>query len=361
MGRWAKRIALGLFILVGVLAAPILWIEGACTEPRITRELSARVVDDSGYVRRESDSYLSFPKWHTVYAYEDLAGVLRDSDESRFAYGRQIAGFWGTLCGLHRVVTSRSRAAMDTKVMLYMIGWSFTAEMAIKGAYEKSVGRLFEWARGPRKTAEDEFAARDMQAYAAFLRRTPWYEYPFAARLSAFWRETPRRGPHVARKLERRLVVSTEYGVKAIYGTLIGFGADATLGPADPHIYTVVVGPGRRDLARDPRITIVRDLGAGRTLIRTPRHQAYTDFVVDLARRGWDVVEIAGNRRILITVLAPKAALPALSGTTELFELAIQSQPDRRRVALDVSVALLAATIRALERAGTVIEHVYDY
>ena len=44
------------------------------------------------YARRESDSYLSFPEWHIVYAYEDLAGVLRQGNESDFAYGRQIVG-----------------------------------------------------------------------------------------------------------------------------------------------------------------------------------------------------------------------------------------------------------------------------
>ena len=360
--RWAKRLALGVLILVALLSAPILWIEGVCTASRDPRASTpAPLVKDSGYARRESDSYLSFPEWHIVYAYEDLAGVLRDGDESHFAYGRQIVGFWRSLCGLNRVVTSRGGTGLDTKVMLYTIGWSFTAELGIKGAYEKSVGRLFEWLRGRGKTAEDTFAARDMQAYAKFLRQMPWYEYPFAARLGAFWRDTPLRGKHLARKLERRAVVTGEYGTKAIYGALIGFGSATALGAADLEIHTVIAGLEKGDVARDPRITIVRDLGAGRTLIRTPRYQAYTDLLVELARRGRDIVEIAGNRKIFVTVLAPRAPLPALPGMTELFELAIQSKPDRRRVGLDVTVERLAATIRALERAGTVIEHVYDY
>jgi hypothetical protein len=92
----------------------------------------------------------------------------------------------------------------------------------------------------------------------------------------------------------------------------------------------------------------VRELGGGRTLIRTPRYQAYTDLLVRLAKRGRNVVEIAGNHRILVTVLAPQGPLPSLPDTTELFAVPIQSRPDRRRVGLDVSVERLAATIRAL-------------
>ena len=41
---------------------------------------------------------------------------------------------------------------------------------------------------GTKVSAEDAFAARDMRAYAEFLHQTPWYEYPFASRLVAFWR-----------------------------------------------------------------------------------------------------------------------------------------------------------------------------
>ena len=205
MRRWAKRIAGALAVFVLILAAPILWVEVACTTAREPGTLTrAPLVEERGYARRESDSYLSYPEWHIVYAYEDLAGVLRRGDESDFAYGRQIAGFWTNLCGLTRVVTARGPVGTDTKVMLYTIGWSFTAELAIKGAYETTVGHAFERLRGHAKTAEDEFAARDMQAYAEFLRQTPWYEYPFGWRLLAFWRSTPLRGDGLARKIERR-------------------------------------------------------------------------------------------------------------------------------------------------------------
>src|SRR5262249_48022731 len=115
------------------------------------------------------------------------------------------------------------------------------------------------------------------------------------------------------------------------------------------------------DLAADPAIRVVRHLGGGRTLIRTPRYQVYTDLLVGLARRGVRVVEIAGNDRILMTVLLPSGSVPVWPGTTELFVRPVQSGPARRRLGLDVEVERLTETIRALEASGAVVEHVYDY
>ena len=362
MFRWAMRIVGGLLLLALVVSAPILWVEGMCaTSPGASARRPAPLVDDRGYTRRESDSYLSFPEWHIVYAYEDLAGVLRQGNPSDFAYGRQIVGFWSNLCTLTRVVTAREKVGTDTKVMLYTIGWSFTIELAIKAAYENTIGRLFEWLRGERPTLEDTFVARDMQAYAEFLHQTPWYQYPFASRLADFWRRTPWRGEHWPRKLERRLSVTLEYATKAVYGAVIGYASNATLGAADLEIYTIFVGLDGGDQVREPQLRVVRELGGRRTLVSTPRYQAYSDLLVRLARRGRNVAEIAGNRRILITVLAPVGPRSPLPGTSELFEVAIQARPDRRRLGLDVAVEQLGATIRALEAGGATIEHVYDY
>ena len=365
MRRWARRAGLALAALVVILAVPVVWIEGRCTAPRAAEPTrAAPLVDEPGYARRESDSYLSFPEWSIVYAYDDLAGVLARGDESDFGYGRWIAGFWRTFCALNRVVTAREPTGLDTKVMLYTIGWSFTAELGIKGVYEKMIGRLFEAIRGSEKTAEDTFAQGDLQAYAVFLRQTPWYAYPFGSRLRAFWRDTPLsavRWRHWPRKLERRVEFSLEYGVKAVYAAVIGYASNTALGAADLEIRTIVRGLTPADVATDPRITILRELGDGRTLILTPRYQVYTELLVGLARQGRDIAEIAGNDRILVTVLAPSGSLPPLGGARPLFDLPIQSRGRERRVGLDVPVGELAVTIRAVEGAGAIVEHVYDY
>src|SRR5919197_5726456 len=100
MRRWVKPLVLSLVALAIILVLPILWIEIACTARRDTRPAPVRLVSDARYARRVSDSYLTFPEWHIVYAYDDLAGVLRQGDPSRFAYGQQIFGYWASFCGV---------------------------------------------------------------------------------------------------------------------------------------------------------------------------------------------------------------------------------------------------------------------
>jgi hypothetical protein len=161
-------------------------------------------------------------------------------------------------------------------------------------------------------------------------------------------------------------VVSLEYATKAICAGLVG--AVSRPRDPDPEIHTVVVGLDPAAAAREPRLQLVRDLGEGRTLIRTPRDQAFTELMVRLARSGGEIVEIAGNHRILVTVRGPGGSLPPAPGVTVLFEVPVQSRPDRRRVGLDVSrvgldvsVEHLTAAIRALEPAGTTIERIHPY
>ena len=202
-----------------------------------------------------------------------------------------------------------------------------------QGRYEKTIGRLFEAIRGPEKTAEDAFAQRDLQAYAVFLRQTPWYAYPFGARLRAFWRETPlsaARWRHWPRKLERRVEFTLEYGVKAIYAAVIGYASNTALGAADLEIRTVVVGPHAGGRRRGPAHQGSPRARDGRTLILTPRYQAYTELLVGLARRGRDVAEIAGNDRILVTVLAPERLAPLPRGRAPALRSARSSREPRR-------------------------------
>jgi hypothetical protein len=173
--------------------------------------------------------------------------------------------------------------------------------------------------------------------------QAPWYEYSFGWRLLALWRGVPLRSGDLARKLERRAVLSLEYAAKAAWAGLVSAVAATRQGGS----------------TRALRIEVVRELGEGRTLVRSPRGQDPTDLLVNLARRGRDVAEIAGNHQILVTVVAPPRSLPPVTGVIELFRMPIQSRPDRRRVGLDVTVEHLAAAIRTLEAAGITIHHAF--
>jgi hypothetical protein len=294
-----------------------------------------------------------------VHAYEDLAGVTRKGSESDFAYLRSVGNYWSSLCSITRLATSRGSIAFDYKLMLYTIGVSFAAEMGLKGAYELTIGRVTAWIRGAQRTPEDEFALAVADEYAAFLKQTPWYEFPFGARLWQFWARTPLWGGNLIRKFERRICLSLEYAAKAVYARLIAIGAGAS-SPAALRLRSVVAGLDTSDVAADKRITIVRTLASSASVIETPRYRAFTEILAGLAARGRSIVEIAGNDDVLITVLAPPGRAAGTLGT-QLFEVTVQARPGWRRIGLDVKVGSLAAVIRQLGATGMELEHVYDY
>lgn len=350
-------IALGVLVLLA--AIPVIRNEVACTSPRVAETSPFRSALEPEHRREEVNSYLTYPEWSIVHAYEDFAGVTRRGSESDFAYFASIGNYWSSLCNITRLASSRGTVALDYKVMLYTIGLSFAAEMGIKGVYELSIGRFTAWFRGGKRTPEDEFALAVAEDYAAFLRQTPWYEYPFGATLWRFWAETPLAYGSALRKLERRISLSLEYGGKAIYAKVIGLGAAAT--PVPLRLRSVVRRLDASDLAADKRIVLIATLEDGSSVIETPRYRALTEILRGLAARGRDIVEIAGNDDVLITVLVRDAAAARGIDARELFAVPVQSRPGWRRVGLDVKVAKLASVIRRIDGAGIELEHVYDY
>jgi hypothetical protein len=354
--RWLKWPLIVLGVMALAAAIPIVRNEISC---RATPAASAKVYKpllEATHHRDEINSYLTYPEWAIVHAYEDLAGVMRRSSESEFAYFASVSGFWTSLCDLTRLASSRGPISLEYKVTLYTIGVSFAAEMGIKGAYERTIGRLTAWQRGETRTPEDMFALAVADDYAKFLRQTPWYEYPFGPKLLAFWRETPFTFASPLRSIERRFALTLEYCSKAFYAKLIGFGAGAI--PAQLTIRSVL---RNADLVADPRIVVIGPIGGGSTVIETPRYRAFTEILAGLAARGRDMTEIAGNDDILITFLAANDAAVGRINGKRLFLVPLQSRPGWSRVGVDVKVPDLLSVIRQLKSIGAELEHVYDY
>jgi hypothetical protein len=357
--RAGKRVLIGLAVLAVLIVIPIVWTEAGCRGARMPDPEPFQSALDAAHRRDEVNTYLTYPEWSIVHAYEDLAAVTRKGSESDFAYLLSVGNYWSSLCSLTRLATSRGGIAFDYKLMLYTIGISFAAEMGIKGVYERTIGRATAWLRGPQRTPEDEFALAVADEYAAFLRQTPWFEFAFGARLRQFWARTPLWGGNIIRKIERRICLTLEYGGKAIYARLIALGAAAS-GPVALRLHSVVADLDAADAAADDRIAVVRSLPNGATEIETPRYREFTSVLAGLSARGRNLTEIAGNDDVLITVLAPQGRAADKLGKP-LFEVPIQARPGWRRIGLDVKVASLASVIRRLGEKGMELEHVYDY
>jgi hypothetical protein len=355
--KWLKRAVIALVVLAVLSAVPIVWNETRCVGSLPPNPSKYQPILPEQDRRNLVDTYLTYPEWSIVHAYEDFAGVLRKGDESDFAYGPSIFGYWKNLCAISAVASSQGTITSDVRAMLYIIGISFTGEMGVKGLYETTIGRLTEWIRGAQKTPEDNFALATSERYAAFLQQTPWYEFPFGQTLAAFWSDTPMLRGSAVRSLERRFALSAEYGVKAVYARLIAQAAG--LSPAALTIRSVVQGGDPSDATGDIKLIERRPDGA--MIIETPRYRAFTKIILDLVGRKRSFWEIAGNHEILVTILMKDEAHLHLASIRQLFEVPLQARPGWVRRGFVLPMETLGPLAKEVQTAGADFEHVYDY
>jgi hypothetical protein len=244
--------------------------------------------------------------------------------------------------------------------MIYVIGVSYSAEYAIKGFYENTIGRITEWIRGSVRTPQDDYARTVLQDYAAFLYTIPWYKYPFGEKLHGLMAISAPT-PSSIRTFERDFALGAEYFIKIGYAWLIRKALDASSDDEPRDIMFVVATLPPATLAKEPRIKQVRALTSEWQLVQTPRYKDLTEIVQGLLDQGLPIAEIAGNHEILITVIAPKSATLEVKDATELFSLDLDARPGFRRAGLRARIDRLVDINRALKARGARIEHFYDY
>jgi hypothetical protein len=343
-----------LFLLTTVgLAAPIGYVEFACHAP-VTNGPYTPVITDPNEQRREANTYLTYPEWHIVYAYDGLAEVLKTSDEHDFGYAASVWRFWESTCALTRVADGHGGADGNTRLMIYTIGASFTLEMGLKAAYEETVGRVFAAIRGPTKTPQDATAAMMAADYAAFLRQTPWYRYDFQRLIDALWVDPvvdPWRG------WERRLALGGEWKAKIFYADMIAAGVAAT-GEAKLTIRSVVTGLDAAQLGAISDVKVISETADG-IVIETPRYARFTQILSEIARDGGSIREIAGNDDIMVTLTLPPGEDYVGPG-----EVIVRMPRDgfwSERVLIDTKVGDLARLLAARPPGDPGLEHVFDY
>ena len=339
-------------VLVSLLM-PIGYVELACRGTP-AGETYTPLITDPAFQRREANTYLTYPEWHIVYAYDGLAEALKTGDEHAFGYVASVTGFWRSTCALMRVADAHGGADSGTRMMIHTIGASFTAEMAAKAAYEETVGRATAWLRGSNKTAQDQAVAAMAVDYAAFLRQTPWYQYPFMREAKKMWSAPAGLS---LRGWERRFGIGLEFAAKTAYAQVLG-GAVAATEPAKLAIRSIVSGLEGEQLGGIQGVTVVGPRGGG-IEIETPRYDLFTRILVEIARRGGTITEIAGNDDIMVTVTAPEGVESRVPGAIILRMKRDGFRSDRLLV--NVKVPQLAALLRDLPLADPGLEHVFDY
>jgi hypothetical protein len=357
--RWKILLYIGAGLLVAA-ATPVVYTEVACTSPLpgfAARAPYQSLLPDASGRRPEARTWLTYPEWYIVHSADSFGRFLARHPPSRFSYRRQVRGFWDGLCTVSRAAAGSSEAG-GAKVMLYTIGISFSAEMAVKAIYENTFGRLSEWLSG-WPSADDRYATYVQQSYGAFMHETPWYAFPFGQALSGLW--SLREPDLTLRHWERRLGLSLEYGGKALYGGLIGWMSGATLGRDERTLRFVARADPATLRAIDPRVRVVARLGDGRVAVEAPRYARFTELMLRLADSPVRLVEIAGNDDIFVTVRLPDRDAELPQGSARLLEVPLEDRPGWRRLGVTVRVEYLLPWLRDVRRAGGEVEHVHDY
>ena len=321
----------------------------------IPLEPSARAMLDTltGYRRDEGQTFLTHPEWYIVYNPDEYAEWMKDKLPTDFPYLESIGQFWANYSEAKRLTANRYPFNWGYHVMLGVIGTSYTAELALKGLYENTVGRFSGWTAGHQLTDEDHFAAQVAADYGKFIHVRPWYEFRFAEKLKALWTDLPLWGPHAFRKWERKFFLSVEYGVKAIYGTVIEKATRAAYTPEQDRMYLVTRGMVPGATALDPR----------HGLMALPRYDKFRDTLLAWSARDTfpDIQEIAGNDRIFLTGVAPASWNWQGARGWGVNAMPLPTDPSRKRITVSVPVSDLLPTLRDLSQNGIVVDHVYDY
>jgi hypothetical protein len=364
--RTLVGLAVATVAVVGVIAVavPARFIGEHCfsvrTQPRDRPpEIARATADVPGYLRTGSSTFLTLPAWYVVYSAEEYAAFVKSRAPSRFPYFAAIGQYWryyASSCGGTKRVYP---FGVREHLILALTGLAFTLDNTVKGAYENTVGVVSE-SIGFYHTEEDVFARKTARQYAEFMHTVPWYDFPFAARLEALWKETPLWGLDVVRKWERRFALSTEYSLMATYAGIVRLGTHTVQQPEDLIVHAWIEGASDR-IFEDDRIRKIKTVGDRSYIVTLPRFEPFTPIVVGLAKQGVRFREFAGNDEILLTAIAPSALDFRLATGEVLLKEPLLTNPGATRIAVKASVGSLPAILGDLASRGIPLERLYDY
>lgn len=298
--------------------------------------------------RGEDQTLLTFPEWFLVFSPEEMARALESgAPPSSLPWMAHVGQFWSSYWAANREIRARGYGFNGGyHAMVMVIGVSTTVEYALRGLYESTMGRAFEFLFG-HATPEDRLEAAEARRYVDFIEGRPWYEFDFVAGVEKLWSSLPGESGWRAapRRYERKVKLTAEWGAKAVYGWALG---KAAAGAYEKPIFTSV--------------SAVRGVDGSAALRELPRYQPFTKTAVELSASGADFVSVAGNSGvILVSILAPGAVEEPALGQRRLFEQSLPTRPGTRRLALLVTVGNLAELLRWAARSGAQVEHVFDY
>jgi hypothetical protein len=346
-------------------------VHAATTEPAVSDDLAPQATANTSEPeslvpvadrRGVEQTLLTFPEWNLVSSPAEYARMVQTRPAHDYPFVRDIGQVWS---GYAHVGYEQWRRGYPMNpgyhLMIGVLAASTTVEYGVKAVYGNTVGRLSWVLGGSRQTAEDRFDAQTAQDYVEFIEQTPWYLYPFGAKLKELWTDVPMEGSGQVRKIERRLALTGEYGVKALYGKIIRVATHAVYDA--PQMTTDVVVARLPDGWTAPaKVRVLQRFADGRALLSLPRYYDFRDAATALARDGIQITDVAGNQSvILVSVWVPVNSADSTDSGRVLFTQSIETPANVKRVVMLIPVRDLSTLLASAGSKGWQVEHVYDY
>ena len=358
MGR---LFALTVLVFLVTLCAPTMFVASNCWgdgfQAPMRRPEAARNIPN--YARDEQYTYLALPEWVIFDTSSEYARFIAKEPPSHFPYFSAIDQYWEQYAAVCEVTRRSYSYDTGTHVNLAVAGTIFSIENIVKGLYENSFGWVAE-RFSSRDTPEDAFAAKLAAEYATFMQTEHWYAFPFADRLVNFWTSTPLVGSHMVRKWERRLSLTAELAVKAIYASVVGLSTGVAYAAAGPQVH-VWIERYSPSVLTDTQFTHVANEKAQGAILALPGGERFTRLMLDLHSRGVKFISIAGNDDVLVTLILPSKQAPPGKPARVITTVPVLTNPDASRVAVSVPVASLSDVMTSVLSSGGAVERIYDY
>lgn len=316
------------------------------------------------YRRNEAQMFLSQPEWYVVNSADEYAVWLASKLPTDFPYASAMGQYWLNYREARERTHNTYPVSKRTHATLIAIGANHSVELALRASYENTIGRFSGWTASHQLSQEDRYAATVAAEYAQFIHANPWYEFSYASRLKRLWTTVPLWGPKMIRKWERRFFLTAEYGFMAVYAKAVDRATRGSRVPQDERIQMIVSGWNDATAAQHPTVLKVARLDSVHTLVSVPRSDKFRDAMrqLSVSTDGVRISEIAGNREILLTGVAPMAWHYADFFGSVDYEIPLPTDPSRKRLTVRVPVSELPGVLHRLDAGGQMaVDHIYDY
>lgn len=313
-----------------------------------------------GYKRAEEQSILTIPEWYLVFNPEEYSSYISDSknNPSNFPFFKSINDYWKLYDRSLMLVSKEFPKNSEYIGMLNIIGTSVTIEYLFKGIYEGTIGKFFSLFAEERISEEEKLINEAHQAYSKFIYNTAWYEFKFTPWIKKIW-EIHTSSPHSQlRKWERTIFFTLEFSIKAIYSSLLGYGAKLSY---EAPITDIFIKLNTKDTIDNIKnLQIIQSQGESK-IVAIKRWGDFTEAFKVIADKKVEVELIGGNDEIAVSIVKQKKQKLEFDNIFHLHDLEMVTDTTKTRSYYYVPVSKLTSLIKYCEGNNMSIEHIYDY